>query len=644
MIHLPHIFSSGALFQQSSVLTLRGTSDKAEVTVQLLLDGTVLAEKTVPVTDGHFSAAINTPAASLSEHTIRLYDGDEVLLEHILFGELWLASGQSNMEYRNLSMPGCDSFLTELDSLPIRVYAEGRPAEGGAAKFPRTPIEDMDGHWCTSADHETIRQISAVGTAFLKELTHYFRDRIPVGILNASWGGTPINGWLPESAIYADEELAAKWKALSLAPMEDNWNQRGDRNFQQPFCLYNTQIAPLRGVRVRGVIWYQGENDAAVEFTHKIYRLYLRCYHKAYAEEFAADPLNFMMISSLLYPWTYSASGETHLGRLNQAFIDTAVQEPHKFAFAPISDLPPIWDCHAGNSPIHPANKYDVGYRLALLAETNSYDRGSQRTPATLLSCTREGDRLLLRFKHASSGLRIEGKNIRGLYIAGEDGVYMAAKCAILAPDTLSVWHPYLKNPVHAAYGYASFEECINLFAGEFPVAPFATDTEHEIHIECKPWLDPTRTSVWVLNSTAEVNDVFYHPVWQPLPGAEICTDTAFTRGAMSIRICSAQPEFGAAVKSYPYNRLDLQNYAALQLDLFSAHPVAGQLEVCCENAETHALPIEETEIGDFGWRTARVDLSALPGGNITEIRFRFTAEKKAYFVNMENLILIPKE
>ena len=643
MITLPSVFSSGALFQQNSTLTVRGYSDGFSVTVRLMLDGRTIEETTSVVSDGRFEADIHTPAASMQEYCIRLCDGDEVLLEHVLFGELWLASGQSNMSFVNASMFGCDAYLDTLLGLPIRIFVQNYPEGGNQADFPRQPSDALSGSWCGTDNRALMRLASACGTAFLKELTHYFRDRIPVGILNAAWGGTPMLAWLPEDAVHADPVLFPKVEAYGMLPREEEWNQKGEANKNQPYCQYNIKIAPLLGVRVRGVIWYQGESDTGAEFGRRIYKDYLHCYHSLYSERFAADPFNFMMISSLLYPWTYGGNGETNLGVLNQTFIDMAVREPHKFAFVPIGDLPPIWSYQTGNHPIHPCNKYEIGSRMALLAETNSYDRGSQRTPATMMSCERDGSRLLIRFRHASSGLHIHGNRLRGMYVAGRDNLYMAAQGEIVAPDTIAVWHPYLDEPIHAAYGYSSFEEGCNLFAGELPAAPFATDRENRIVIECKPWLDPSNTRVWGLNPRNSTRDVFYHPVWHSLGESEVCTDPAFTRTGLSLRVCSEENVFGAYVKSHPYN---LQNYAALRLHLYNTPELTAELELRYAEGDPVVLPIEKTETLGDGWDAYAVYFDALPEGEITRMTFRFTKseEHRPYFVNMEGLTLVPRK
>ncbi|MBR7185304.1 MAG: hypothetical protein IKD37_06825 [Clostridia bacterium] len=645
MIRLPAVFSSGALFQQNSTLTLRGTAGGSSVSIRLILDGHTVTEAAASVSDGYFSAEIYTPAASLQPYTLQLFDGDELLLENILFGELWLASGQSNMAFTNAIMPGCNAYLDTLADLPIRIFVQDYPADKDSAEFPRQPSDVLGGSWCDAHNRDLLLAASAVGTAFLKELTGYLNNRIPVGILNAAWGGSNMRAWLPEADVLADPVLSAKFTEFNLFPDEETWNQHESENYHQSYCLYNCKIAPLLGVRIRGIIWYQGETDSAREFERKIYRAYLHCYHSAYAKRFAVDPQAFMMISSLLFHWSYGKSGETRVGTLNQALIDTAVENPNKFAFMPIGDLPPIWSFHFPNHPIHPSNKYDVGFRLALLAESNCYGRDTQRTPAVMHSYKQEGNRLLIRFMHVSSGLHIRGEKLRGLYIAGKDGLYMAARGEIVAPDTLAVYHPCLRNPLHAAYAYSSLEEGVNLFAGEFPVAPFSTQQDKPIKIECKPWLDLHRTSVWVNQPHDGLPDCFYRPIWQPLGGTEICPDRAFTQTDGSLRIAAEGENFGVFVKAYPYNRLDLQNYAALRLHLYNTVNLDAQLEVIYTEGNAVTLPIEKTDVLGDGWDAYAVHLGGLPEGEIERMNFRFVKHGCSLnFVNMESLMLVPKE
>ena len=319
-------------------------------------------------------------------------------------------------------------------------------------------------------------------------------------------------------------------------------------NFQQPAAMYNRKIAPVRGLKVRGIIWYQGENEVGVEWSHRIYANALRVYHRYYTELFAADPASFPMISSLLYPWVYGNAGECMRAYVNEAFVKTAKESPDKFIICPIDDLPPVWAANLENHPIHPAHKYRLGARMAKLALTNVYGQSGQRAPATLDSYEIDGNRLILKFADVGCGLYIKDGHIDGLYIAGENRHYLPAECEILSADTMAVWHPYLENPVHAAYDISSFACGANLWAGEYPAAPFATDIQSQelIRLESMPFLNPDLVSVWEtrMNPSQQPLEVYYFPIWKALPESPRATRTPSAFRAVAIRSAhmSAQP------------------------------------------------------------------------------------------------------
>jgi len=276
--------------------------------------------------DGAFALPLTTPAPSFAPHAIRVTcGGDEHLMENVLFGELWLASGQSNMEMANISITGCEAMYAEAASKIMRIYhVESKPFPDGG--FPKEPHPMQDGYWILPDDAGRLAIVSALGLRFTADLCDALADRqIPVGLLNVSWGGTGLPCWLPRDAMDEDPDALALLKRMGGYPDLEHWNEKGDLNFQQPTAQYNLKIAGLLGVKVRGVIWYQGENETWAESRHRFYADYLRFYHKVYRERFAADPEHFLMISSLIYYWIYdNSSGECCVGYINDAFIRTA--------------------------------------------------------------------------------------------------------------------------------------------------------------------------------------------------------------------------------------------------------------------------------------------------------------------------------
>ncbi|MBQ8402511.1 MAG: hypothetical protein IJX14_11350, partial [Clostridia bacterium] len=595
MLKIPSVFAGGALYQQNAWLTIHGQTD-AGTAVDAALTGSAphpfSAARVTADETGAFSLSLLCPPASMESWKITVSAGEDVhVMDDILFGDLWLASGQSNMELSNHFQPDMDAFLASLAGRKIRVYHVDNIEGGGAGQFPYDPSDAAPGRWRDITDKAFLEWMSAAGTAFVKEVYDYLKStgrEMPIGFVNSSWGGTGIPAWIPRDAMDKAGPLLERMRKIGAYPDRDKWNTRGDTNFQQPTCQYNLKIHPLVGIKFRGILWYQGENECGGEPHWRIYKDYLNLYHSTYKELFAAAD-DFPMLSVLIYPWAYS-KGDCWLGYLNQAFIDAAREKPDTFYCTPISDLPPIWG-FVGNHPIHPAHKYEVGRRLGLLAESAVYGRAAQKHPAMMDGYTIDGSRILVHFSipgqeepmDETTAIRIgeeiivgakKQKRPIGLYICGESGTYVPADCEIIAPDTIALSHPGIASPVHAAYGYNSMEEGCNLWAGLYPLAYFRTDdrqwnaenADGIIQIQCKPWCDPTRTSVWAAHlrpDCGELLDVFYHPIWKSTCGCEVAHDRAFTLEDGSIRIALSESEYspavrssviGAYVESHPYN------------------------------------------------------------------------------------------
>ncbi|MGM9625138.1 MAG: sialate O-acetylesterase, partial [Eubacteriales bacterium] len=631
MLTLYPVFSDNALFQASSVLTLRGKTDAGQALhAYIQKDDTVFAGgETVSEQDGSFSLTLPTPPGSFDRYTVTVTCGEETaVLHNVQFGELWIATGQSNMEMSNYQQPESRHMLDEIASWGIRVYQIEYRHEGEDVNhFSMTPEDDTPGKWYESSSSDGWEGVSACATAFVKRLAEVFAEtgkKVPVGFLNVSWGGTPIFGWIPMDILTNDERAMQLFEKQGRLPFEEKFDSYRELNFQQPAVMYNRKIAPLRGLQARGLLWYQGENECAIEWSEHIYEHLLYLLYQEYAEIFAADPACFPMISVLLYPWSYGQSGETMRAYVNQAFVSAARREPEHFVICPIDDLPPVWAANLDNHPIHPAHKYRVGNRMAQLALANIYASSGQRAPATLDSYEIDGSSLLLHFSDVGTGLEIRGGHIDGLYIAGEDGLYMPAECEILSPDTMKVWHPYLLNPVHCAYDVSSFACGANLWAGAYPAAPFFTDHDNPdmLHIEAMPFLNPDLTRVWEIHTDAQGRlDIYYHPVWKPLFGSEVCQDDAFAETVCgllhSVRISGDTNPIGACVSSSPYHRIMLDRYSAMEMDLYHRGTVSGYLEICYapENDKTVTVKrvFEKTDGAPYTFTRYTVNLAELP-------------------------------
>jgi len=660
MIKLFSVFSDNALFQAESILTLRGYAVPSAQLYAIIerSDKTVVSRSTAASDKaGFFAITLNTPCPSFDTYTITVTCGDtQATLQNVQFGELWLASGQSNMEMTNVEQPEYHKILSELEGKMIRVYNVSQ-----ANDFPAEPKEDVPGHWIvTDADNKSWARVSACATAFCIRMADRFlrmKKEIPIGFVNVAVGGTPIMSWMPLDLLLQNKKALEMIDEMELLPVAEKWRS----HFQNPAAMYNTKITPLIGLKFRGNLWYQGCNDLYTEFEKRYYQEFQQLLYTHYAELFAADDTNFPMLSVLLFPASWGCDGECFVGYLNCAIIRNEKTSPDTFISCPISDFSPSWASNRNNDFTHPTNKYRVGFRMADIAAPRIYGDIGQREIAILDSYRIEDDRMILTFTNRESDIFVKGDHVHGLYIAGENRLYLEAECEVLSPNTLAVWHPYLKKPCHCAYAFASFIAENNLFCGEFPVAPFATDYDNTemIIIKGKPFIHFDLTSIWEFGLLLPEwnSDSYFRPIWRPLFDSDVCQDRGFvevTEGKKySLRIGGDQGKIGAYVKSSKFYSLDLQNYETLIMDLYARGTVKGHIEICYPKdtpdigmCRTIVRSFEPIDGAPYMFQRYKANLDDLPDDEeISALKFVFEVEDswRTYFVNIAKLELVPR-
>ena len=702
MLKFAHIYADNALFLQSSKLTVRGEANPGKA-VCLTLKNEVTGELLCSVggeanANGNFYLDINTPAASFDTYELAVSCGDEVASARgILFGELWLASGQSNMELSNVWCSEFDEMLEFLKDKPIRTYHIGNKTAD--AIYSREPLEDYEGAWADGSCEDVWRVVSASATSFAKELYLYFLsigESVPIGFVNSSRGAANIECWIPESAALASKSVSRYLKECDLYPTDENYNKKGDMNYRQVGSYYNFKIHPTIGLKYRGILWYQGESNIETHATHGNYSELLKLFRDSLKPIFAKSAdAPFPLIASQLYPWAFSSC---NMGYLNLSISALARKHPREFSFLPVCDMSSIWSFQTNNHPIHPTCKYEHGARFAKIAENMIYGRGgarSQKAPATLRRWHIEGNKIILEFKNVGSGLYVKGTEVRGLYIRSEKSVYTKAYAEIIGKNKLAVSHPYVEKPIHVAYAVASFEHYVNLYAGEFPVAPFATEVNDitatpKIDIKIKNWLYPELDSeVYILEGD---RNVFPRAVFLPSEGSEIGFDSDYALSSRSVRIRGGEDGFGCYLLSHKLREFDLENYSELRFSALNSKGLEVSLrlyyeESCTEegenieniihnqgsvsddpgkkalSAKADASAESSTACGNRGnvvvlsakklreyrssWCDLSVDLTALPPGKIERMEFFFRISEENHLrttANIDKLILIPKQ
>ncbi|MDD4516375.1 sialate O-acetylesterase [Massilibacteroides sp.] len=376
-------------------------------------------------------------------YIITASDGEKTELKNILLGEVWLCSGQSNMEWSvNHGILNGEAEAAAADYPNIRFY-----------HVPKVGSESLQENCLASWEvctPETMRKTSAIAYFFGRSLQKDLD--VPIGLIVSAWGGTPAEVWVPYNNVMKNPELE---KASQVRAEFDWWPKIPGR-------CYNSMIHPLMPYGVAGAIWYQGESNAAVGQT-STYDLLMRTLIKSWREGFKKEiPFYFVQIA----PYQYGEQDKAYLVR----------EQQEKTASYPNTGMVVLWDLVDDVKNIHPKNKQDVGQRLANWALAKNYNKEniSYQSPA-YQSMKIEKNKIRILFDHVSSGLKCSDKKITGFMIAGEDKQFVPAKVKIDG-KTVIVSAPQVKKPVAVRFLFDN-TSIGNLYTNEgLPVSPFRTD------------------------------------------------------------------------------------------------------------------------------------------------------------------------
>ncbi|CAN5790379.1 sialate O-acetylesterase [soil metagenome] len=439
-LRLPAVIAPGMVLQQNDSVTIWGWGYNGQ---KVTITGSWNNEAaTTTITNlGKWTTKIKTPLAG-GPYVLTISSGGAIIaLDDVLVGEVWLCSGQSNMEW---GYANGDRFIkAELPTCynkNIRFFQVPRTASD-------YPQDDLKAQWLV-CDSNSLKNFSAVGYYFGKKLQQDLN--VPVGLINASWGGTPAETWTPADNIYDNEVLktaAAKLKEVPWGPVKPGLN-------------YNGMIAPITQFSIAGALWYQGEANVGSDGT---YATLLTTMIDAWRNKWQKDfPFYYVQIA----PFNY---GNNFNGALLQE-QQTKVLNHDKTGMVVITDQ------IDSVTNIHPSDKREVGKRLANLALGDTYKKDIPEYRSPLFkSITTNKNKLVLSFSNAPTGLIYTGKKITGFYISGDQKDWLPAD-AKLDNDKITVWNQSIRNPVYVRYGFSN-TLIGNVFNKEgLPMVPFRTD------------------------------------------------------------------------------------------------------------------------------------------------------------------------
>ena len=646
---LNSVFSDGALLLCDAVTDLYGVGDPGKaVCAELIRNGkTVSSAEAVCGADGHFSVPVNGEAASFDEYSLLVTCGEEsVTVNNVLFGELWLTAGQSNMAMPNWTMENREQFLEAVSAYCIRFYKFTTPCDS-FENPPFTEAYDTPGRWSCSTDREGTINASAAACAACLVLAERFAEDghpVPVGFVDTSIGATSIETWLPLSV--TDGEM--KDLLIKTGHYTDPDKRAGAcrDHYDHNSVFFNSVIAPLRGIKTRGMLWYQGEgNTGADPVFRECYKNAVFCLHREYMSRFGESGAAFPLICSLLYPWIYADDGMVRMGYVNEGICDAAA-ECGEISAVPIHDLPAKWSYYFDYSPIHPTNKYGCGERLGDVMLAVSYGCEGMRSAAHYKKLTRKKCALEIRFDTDGEKLYHTGDRLKGFFIASKNGVYVPADAEIISGTAVRVSAEHIGSPAAVCYQMSDLQNDGNLFCGNLPVAPFATERDKPVFAPIKPWLFTDCDSQFMLINGGPNANAFCYPVRFPNPGTSLCYDPAYH----AVRLLSDDAKScGFYVKAEKAMPLDLHRYAALKFDIYARPEVDVTLKLTIRSGDNVREKLIEATLGNAGEATGilycTIPLRIRSDETVTRAEFLFGIEKQAYpTIAVGNIALVPKK
>lgn len=438
-VTLPNVFSDNMVLQRNTEITIWGWANPQEdVVVTPSWNNQTYKTKA----GNQAKWEINIP--TLKEggpFSISIKGRNEIILKNILIGEVWLCSGQSNMEMNaSWGIENGDEVVKNATNPNIRFFSVPKLSA-------TTPQDNLFGNW-TECTPETMKYFSAVAYFFAKRVQEEMKN-IPIGLISSNWGGTPAEIWTPEEAIHND--------AILLEAAKTRREERYGPN--QPGRAFNAMVYPLQGFKIAGVIWYQGESNVGSPVYNKTFSVLITSWRKLWKYDF---PFYYVQIA----PYKY---GENNFGG---AVIRDAqrkvLQEVSNTGMAMTSDISTIDD-------IHPKDKKSVGIRLANLALVNTYKTNSAVVNGPLYKGIKiEKNKVVVSFDFAD-GLHFSKTKSNQFEIAGADGVFYEAAAAI-KNDKVILQSDIVRLPIKIRFAWKNTDQSTLFNKANLPASSFITD------------------------------------------------------------------------------------------------------------------------------------------------------------------------
>lgn len=469
-VKLPNIFSDHMVLQREQANRVWGTADAGEKVTVSIGDQKL---ETVAGDNGKWEVKLN-PLPVGGPYELKVAGNNTVTLTDVLVGEVWICSGQSNMQWSvNASY---DPDLEKLAAKNTQIRMINFPQVGR-----QEPVWSHDDRRWTVCSPETVGSYSAVGYFFGRQLQETLG--VPVGLINNAWGGSAAEAWVRRDILAADPQYAPlleRWqkteasfaelsKKSDLSEAEKNQlnGLRGQINGNhRPGNIYNGVLKSHLGYGIRGAIWYQGESNASRAYQ---YRELFPLMIKSWREEWQQGDFPFYWVQLADFKAEKPNPDASDWAELREAQTMTMSKLPNT-GQAVIIDI-------GEGKDIHPKNKVDVGRRLARWALAKDYGINIAYRSPEFKSAEKNGSKMVLSFDFVNGGWRpFDVNEPIGFAIAGADQKFVWAKAKMLPDGRIEVWSDDVADPAAVRYAWADNPVC-NLFdQANLPLTPFRTD------------------------------------------------------------------------------------------------------------------------------------------------------------------------
>jgi len=483
-VKTPAIFGSHMVLQRDQKDRVWGWAEPGEEVTVKIADQ---SHATKAGADGSWQVMLD-PITAGGPHVLSVQGKNTLKFDDVLVGEVWICSGQSNMQWPLAASKDADLELATAKYPNIRLITV--PNLG-----TQEPQKDFRGAWQT-CQPGTAAGFSAVGYFFGRQL--HLSLGVPVGLINDAWGGSACEAWVNRDVLAADQKFArmlkrweqtekdyprakaeydakmAEWKLAAKkaenegkkppqAPQNPEFSMTG--NFR-PGNIYNGVLKPTIGYGIRGVIWYQGESNAGKAYQYRdLFPLMI----KSWRDEWGQGDFSFYWVQLADFLPESPKPKESAWAELREAQTMTLSRLP-KTGEAVIVDIGDAQD-------IHPKNKQDVANRLARWALARDYGLKVPYQSPTFKSMEKQGGKVILQFDHVGGGLKTADiAELRGFAIAGGDHKFVPAEAKIVGRAAIEVRSSQVSEPVAVRYAWADNPVC-NVYSNEgLPLTPFRTD------------------------------------------------------------------------------------------------------------------------------------------------------------------------